>query len=102
MERVPVVRSDVRLMVCRLSGKLAANRTGAGATTMFATMDTSARWTRRHIPGGQLANEDIIENGGGCWKLSTQGTREKADSSPRSKNRTGFGMTYFLSFPAGC
>jgi hypothetical protein len=71
MERVPLVRSDVRLMVCRLSGKLAANITEVGATTMFATVDTSARLTRSHILGGQLANEEIIENASGCWKPST-------------------------------
>jgi hypothetical protein len=58
-------------MVWRLSGKLAPNSTAAGATTMFATTDTSAKWTRSHIPGGQLADEEIIENAGGCWKPST-------------------------------
>jgi hypothetical protein len=113
MERVPVVRSDVRLMVYRPSGKLAANSTAAGATTMFATTDTSAKWTRSHIPGGQLADEEIIENAGGCWKPSTleslagcgrspepasfagegsavrKKTKEKADSEPRSKTERG-------------
>lgn len=38
-------------------GKLAANIAAVGATTMFATTDTSARLIRSHILGGQLANE---------------------------------------------
>jgi hypothetical protein len=104
-------------MVWRLSGKLAANSTAAGATTMFATTDTSARLTESRILGGQLANEEIIENAGGCWKPSTleslagcgksriyhpepalfagegsavhKETKEKADSEPRSKTERG-------------